>query len=120
FISFIKVCLLIVRKDFGRIMLIIMFLFWLLNLIGVLVGVAFITLFERRILGYIQYRKGPNRASFYGVFQPIAEALKLFFKVFSGLIKGNMFIFIVGPAIGIFLSLLVWVVTPYRLNFIDI
>lgn len=56
------------------------FLGELIILIMVLVGVAFVTLLERRILGYIQLRRGPNRVGYLGLLQPIADAVKLFRK----------------------------------------
>jgi NADH:ubiquinone oxidoreductase subunit H len=55
---------------------------YLVLLIFVLVNVAFITLLERKILGYSQSRVGPNKPSFIGLLQPIADAVKLFIKNF--------------------------------------
>jgi len=55
---------------------------YLVLLIFVLVNVAFITLLERKILGYSQSRIGPNKPSFIGLLQPIADAVKLFIKNF--------------------------------------
>jgi hypothetical protein len=51
-----------------------------LLLIAVLVNIAFITLIERKVLSYSQRRIGPNKPSFIGIFQPIADAIKLFTK----------------------------------------
>tara|TARA_Y100000310_G_scaffold345799_1_gene470119 strand:+ start:10359 stop:10592 length:234 start_codon:yes stop_codon:yes gene_type:complete len=48
--------------------------------IPVLISVAFLTLFERKILGYSQLRKGPNVIGIYGLLQPFADGLKLFTK----------------------------------------
>ena len=52
----------------------------LVVIIFILINVAFITLMERKILGLIQYRKGPNKVSAFGVLQPIADAAKGFLK----------------------------------------
>lgn len=53
---------------------------YLMVIVPALVNVAFLTLLERKILGYAQERKGPNKVSIAGLLQPFADAVKLFLK----------------------------------------
>lgn len=78
-----------------------------------LIGVAFITLFERKILGYVHIRKGPNIVGYWGIFQPLADAVKLFIKEQVFLNRSNYFVFYLSPSLNIFLSLSCWLVIPY-------
>jgi NADH:ubiquinone oxidoreductase subunit H len=72
---------------------------YLVLLIFVLVNVAFITLLERKILGYSQSRVGPNKPSFIGLLQPIADAVKLFIKNFIVSYKTIKLVFYFMPII---------------------
>jgi NADH:ubiquinone oxidoreductase subunit H len=56
---------------------------FLVTVLPVLINVAFVTLLERKILGYTQLRLGPNKISFAGIFQPFRDAVKLFVKQFE-------------------------------------
>nr|YP_010951027.1 NADH dehydrogenase subunit 1 [Thienemanniella tusimufegea]WML69368.1 NADH dehydrogenase subunit 1 [Thienemanniella tusimufegea] len=93
--------------------LIMPFFSGLLLVIFVMIGVAFLTLLERKLLGYIQIRKGPNKVGFLGIPQPFSDAIKLFTKEQTFPMMSNFLIYYFSPIFSLFLSLSVWVCMPY-------
>lgn len=87
-------------------------------IIPLLISVAYFTIAERKIMGIIQRRKGPNVIGFVGLLQPLADGLKLFTKETILPSDSNTILFLIAPLITFMLSLMGWCVIPYDNNVI--
>ena len=82
-------------------------------LVPLLVAVAYLTLWERKLLGWMQVRIGPNRVGPWGLLQPIADAVKLLTKEIIQPTAAAKGLFLLGPVLAIMPALAAWVVIPF-------
>nr|QNR39868.1 NADH dehydrogenase subunit 1 [Cyanidiococcus yangmingshanensis]UNJ18950.1 NADH dehydrogenase subunit 1 [Cyanidioschyzonaceae sp. 2 FvB-2021] len=87
-------------------------------IVPLLISVAYLILAERKIIGAIQKRKGPNIVGIFGLLQPLADGLKLFIKETILPNSANIFIYLMAPIITFFLSLASWAVIPFDEGFV--
>lgn len=85
----------------------------LIVLVPILLAVAFITIIERKVMGSMQRRVGPNKVGYYGVLQPFADALKLVVKETVVPEHATKSLFFLAPVITLIFSLLGWAVIPF-------
>jgi len=86
---------------------------FLIVLVPVLISVAYLTLLERKVLGYSQLRKGPNIVGIYGVLQPLADGVKLFSKEMVVPYHANIFLFVISPVVALACAILPWFIFPW-------
>lgn len=85
----------------------------LLIIVPLMLSVAYLTYAERKVIGYIQTRIGPNRVGPWGLLQPIADGLKLLLKEVIFPAKSNLYLFLIAPVLAIGPALAAWAVMPF-------
>nr|YP_009991960.1 NADH dehydrogenase subunit 1 [Steatornis caripensis]QNN84860.1 NADH dehydrogenase subunit 1 [Steatornis caripensis] len=88
--------------------------------IPILVAVAFLTLVERKILSYMQARKGPNIVGPFGLLQPVADGVKLFIKEPIRPSTSSPFLFILTPMLALLLAITIWIPLPLPFSLTDL
>jgi len=98
----------------GLLLLIVTVLKILLIIVPLLLTVAYLTYAERKVIGAIQVRKGPNRVGWAGLLQPIADVLKLLTKEVLVPTNSHRFLFVVAPILSLAPAFAAWAVIPFR------
>jgi NADH-quinone oxidoreductase subunit H len=90
----------------------------LIVVVPLIICMAMLTYFERKVIGFMQLRKGPNVVGFYGLLQPFADGVKLIFKETILPTQANKIVFLLAPMLTFALALLGWAVIPFSADFV--
>ena len=83
-----------------------------------MIAVAYLTYAERKVIGFMQVRIGPNRVGYFGLLQPLADGLKLLMKEIIIPSASNKALFLIGPVLAIAPAFAAWAVVPFDLNMV--
>ncbi len=89
-----------------------------LVIVPLILTVAYFTYAERKVIGYMQNRLGPNRVGWYGLLQPFADVLKMLLKEIILPSKANPFLFYLAPLLSLLVAFAVWAVVPFSEDFV--
>lgn len=92
---------------------------FIILIVCVLIRVAFVTLLERKVLGCIQIRIGPNKVGIIGILQPFADAVKLFIKEQTIPTLSNFLPYYLSPVFSLFTALIIWLIIPSRIGLLN-
>lgn len=84
----------------------------LIILLGIILSVAYVTLLERKVMGGMQRRIGPNKVGYLGLLQPLMDGVKLILKENILPLYGNVALFLIAPFITFYLALANWLILP--------
>jgi NADH-quinone oxidoreductase subunit H len=87
-------------------------------LVPLILGVAYFTYWERKIIGWMQNRIGPNRVGWKGVLQPFADVIKMLLKEIIVPSNANRYLFLLAPILSLLPALAVWAVMPFSEHFV--
>nr|YP_010535396.1 NADH dehydrogenase subunit 1 [Amblyomma mixtum]UYB77957.1 NADH dehydrogenase subunit 1 [Amblyomma mixtum] len=95
-------------------------LMFVITILMALLSIAFFTLLERKIMGYCQTRKGPNKTGFQGLFQPFSDAIKLLSNEMNSMYYLNIILYFISPIMSIFMMLMLWMIFYYKSNLLNL